>query len=113
MTGVGKPKGTFLMVFTKYILHFFKIFGFLLLITQSMINAALAQSCSNSSSDQPLELALEASPTQRVGDELTLRHDRLLNHPLNHPPHESERQMKNSAIDKLFQFLFFMSCLIF
>jgi murein DD-endopeptidase MepM/ murein hydrolase activator NlpD len=79
MTGVGKPQGNFLMVFTKYILHFFKTFGFLLFITQAMIGEVLAQGCSNSSLHPQLEPNLEAySPTQRVGDLSTLSRDRQL-----------------------------------
>ncbi len=79
MTGVGKPKGIFLMVFTKYILHFFKTLWFLLCITQAMMGAALAQGCPDSSLPAQLEISLEAyPPTQRVGDLSTLIRDRQL-----------------------------------
>ena len=79
MTGVGKPKGNFLMVFTKYILHFLKKFGFLIFTTQAMMGAALAQGCPDSSLPAQLEISLEAyPPTQRVGDLSTLSRDRQL-----------------------------------
>jgi murein DD-endopeptidase MepM/ murein hydrolase activator NlpD len=65
--------------FTKYVLHLFKTFVFLLLTTQMMIDAALAQDCSNSSLHKLPEPSLEAyAPTQRVGDILTVSRDRQL-----------------------------------
>ena len=80
MTGVSKLKGIFLIRFAKFTVNITRASSLWLLIANLAMDAVSAQSCPDKSGQQRLEIALEAySPTQRVGNGLTLSRDRQSN----------------------------------
>lgn len=80
MTGVSKLKGIFLIRFAKFTVNITRASSLWLLMANLAMDAVSAQSCPDLSGQQRLETTLEAySPTQRVGNGLTLSRDRQSN----------------------------------